>query len=769
MRKRGQITVFVIIGIVLLFIFAGVLYISKTVVKETISAEGEPVVRQAPIEFAPIQSYTESCLQSVGKQGLLILGQQGGYIYPDVLGEYSVSDPTDSVGLNLEPTKVPYWHYNSEPNKGNKIVISSLQPKLYHSEDPALSIEAQLGKYVLEQIDDCLDEYNVFVGQGFEVVQGMKAAEVRVVHGSVNFLLKMPLEMKRGETEADLDKFYVKIPLNLKHYYEVADNIAMAQRNYSFLERQSLDLIQVFSAVDMDKLPPTSAVTFEMVPTVYWNVLDVKEKLEGMLASYVPMLRFMTSDNFYRYQYPTADLSELYQKNYDNMILPLQGGQGMDISFDYFGWPAYFNINSKGNSLKPQHLAVHYWFLHFGMQHYYSVYDISYPVLVTLSDRSAFNGEGYNFVFSLEANLRNNQPAESDTILPAPVASFRDTMVCDEDKYDTGLLKTVVVDSFTGEPLEAVHIGFTIPEQDDCVVGMTNLKGEVESRYPPVYGGVMNLIKTDYLTNFYPIDTYNYRGNKSALIGYAAYNPSPRLSENVIEMHKIKTVNVTIKKKNLEKCIVQSLPLGGQQESCYFQNAGGLFSAGKEVWKYKPELLNAEHRWILSSTARPLTGTEQAMFTLTRVDDLRPEVISEEFIAAITLSGQEKQEVRLVPGIYEVSGNLILNEEVVLPEEERCESALLGLIEECFTFDEIRMDKYNSGQIIWDNQKTYLKITPEQLYNSDLIEFYILNQNILSIPVEAHKRVIEDMQLMGEMENISQMPEIRRALEPKFT
>ena len=110
--KKGQITVFIIIGILILFAFAGFLYLTKTVITEEFVAEGEPVISAVPQEFQAIQAYTENCLNQVGERGLLILGQQGGYIYPDVLGEFSSTDPTDSDGINLDPLKVPYFHFN---------------------------------------------------------------------------------------------------------------------------------------------------------------------------------------------------------------------------------------------------------------------------------------------------------------------------------------------------------------------------------------------------------------------------------------------------------------------------------------------------------------------------------------------------------------------------------------------------------------------------------------------------------------------------------
>src|SRR3989338_3462035 len=157
--KQGQVTIFIIIGIVILFVFAGVLYLTKVVTKEELTAEGEPIVAAVPQEFQPLQVYTENCLAQVGRRGLLVLGQQGGYIYPELAGKYSANDPTNADGIDLEPIKVPYWYYNIMPNENPQISYSSKQPALYAEDDPELSIEAQLSRFTEDNIAECLDDY----------------------------------------------------------------------------------------------------------------------------------------------------------------------------------------------------------------------------------------------------------------------------------------------------------------------------------------------------------------------------------------------------------------------------------------------------------------------------------------------------------------------------------------------------------------------------------------------------------------------------------
>jgi len=238
-NKRGQITIFIIIGIIILFASAAILYFTKTVSTQKILEEKEPTIASVPQEFEPLKTYTENCLTQVGKQGLLVLGEQGGYIYPDLVGKFSSSKATDVEGIEIDSLKVPYWHYNMNPNVNPEVVYSSLQPKLYYDEDKEMSIEAQLRRFVVEKMDSCLDGYEVFVEEGFNVeMTGEREVVSTVGENSVNFLLTMPLRAKHGEASTEMEQFYVKIPLQLKKYYETAREINMVEQNYSFLEKQ---------------------------------------------------------------------------------------------------------------------------------------------------------------------------------------------------------------------------------------------------------------------------------------------------------------------------------------------------------------------------------------------------------------------------------------------------------------------------------------------------------------------------------------------------
>ena len=813
-NKRGQVTVFIIIGIVILFTFAGVFYFTQFSVKDEIVSEADIVIASVPTEFEVLKVYTENCIEDVAKTGLKILGQQGGYIYPDLVGTYSKTKPTDADGLILEPSKVPYWHYNVKPNRADKIVFSSLQPELSSEDNDGMSIEEQLARYVEENLIGCLDNYHVFENQGFNFKfdNNKRVVTTKVTDNSVNFLLEMPFVASKGSAETSFLKFFVKIPIALKHYYEVADQITNTQSEFNFLEKQGMELVSIYSQKDPKYLAPTSDVGYELFAPFSWHETDLKRKIKNLLTSYVSMLQFLGSKNFYYKTFPEGNL--LTQAVIDNMVLTLNGADDVDVNFDYFGWELYFDVNSEEGIVRPEHTFVNFGILNMASQRYETHYDVSYPVLVTIKDEVGLDGKPYSFVFALESNIRNNRPPESGEFIekyPTQLSS----LACGDDQKDTGLIKTVVVDSFTKEPVELVRLGFTIPNQAECEIGFTDNSGESEEKYPSTYGGVINFVKKDYLTSFYPIDTYKYK-DSDALIGYAISEvPEPA---KVVEIHKIKNVNIKVKKKEVKKCLTplhceyteglsaflvvpyRDISCEAAEQQCFF-DGNGVLGGGEHVISLEANgSLTKYNDYYFVDQSVDLGDNEQAMVTFERVNGFHDEIVGEEFFVNADVKGIKLMEVQLVPGIYKVTGMVTLDEEITIPAESRCFNydILAWTEDECYTLEENKFDQYISGNLQWDTAVTYLEITPEMLYTSDELTVYVPTQDIKSIPLEvdatAEKcggylcvagvclyeacvdedikisgRLIEDIQVPSILSKVSREKKIRGALEPMFS
>ncbi|MFH1683199.1 MAG: hypothetical protein ABIA37_05385, partial [Candidatus Woesearchaeota archaeon] len=105
MQKRGQLTIFIIIGILLLVVTAGIYFASSVMLKEQISAEAE----QVDVDTAPIKMFVEQCLNEAIDQGIYLVLSQGGY--------YTFVD-ADSFQFTTEEEvlQLPYYFYEQKKN-----------------------------------------------------------------------------------------------------------------------------------------------------------------------------------------------------------------------------------------------------------------------------------------------------------------------------------------------------------------------------------------------------------------------------------------------------------------------------------------------------------------------------------------------------------------------------------------------------------------------------------------------------------------------------
>mgnify|MGYP001594789794 CR=1 FL=1 len=72
--------------------------------------------------------------------------------------------------------------------------------------------------------------FKVEIAENSEVISTAKVGDTGVA-----FLFTQKIKAAQGTEQQEMEHFYVKIPLELKHYYEVASLVAQAEQNYSFL------------------------------------------------------------------------------------------------------------------------------------------------------------------------------------------------------------------------------------------------------------------------------------------------------------------------------------------------------------------------------------------------------------------------------------------------------------------------------------------------------------------------------------------------------
>jgi len=693
MKKRGQITLFIVLGIVILLVIGLFFFIRARIAEKKLLER--PVI-ELPTELKPVQFFAEQCLEKIAVDGFKLIGAHGGYINPDAVGKFDYDAQTESDGLMLSPNglKVVYWLYNKAlPNE--KPEFASLRPVPTKKEGKN-SIEEQVEQYIEDHIDDCFGDFKQFTEKGFRIqLKGKPDARIVILPQKVIVHLDYDIEITLGEISSKLDHLYKELDLDIKGMYDMARFITELETNYTFIEERILSGIETFSDTTVENLPPMDESEFELAPTAVWLENDVKKKVGRLITSYIPLLRLEAPNKF------EADFDDLTAKAfYNNFLIPVESKYA--VRFDYLGWPFYFDVNDDAGLIMPEHTVISSAGMVFGIQRYKTLYDISVPILITITDKNALGKKGYSFSFAIEANIRNNEPMRPDKPVMPSLAFFEESLLCRENQRNSGEISIVVSDAYSNELLSDVSVFYSVGDES-CFIGKTDSTGLLKTRLPVAFGGVLSFVKKGYLT------------------GYKSYDALPGQSEKIkVGLYRIAELNASVEKRLIRK-ITKSFP----------------FISGKTLggWQYTGESI-------------PLDDIEEAVITFRRIGDEEAS-----FTSVLKLSGKNRSSLKLVPGAYEVSGTLIRNENLTIPKEKRCiKKKVLGVTvgKECFDIPAINLEKSIAGGVLFNNNTGYLILDPALVYNSKEIRFYLLSPALYM--VEEKERKIEDLEQLGKFE-----------------
>ena len=608
-NKKSQVTIFIIIG-VLLISAAGFYFYAQTI-KNPVEPEVSLVQQQVPVAFDPIKQYTNDCIYSVASNGIRLIGKHGGYasLTNKTLNKASFTitqNPTESDAVAFTKNselEIPYWWYLKSSNtcSGN-CQFSTKRPDLRQSDN---SIEKQLERYVDLELKSCLNNFRPFEGQGYKITEGGRLkSDITIASNDILVSVDYPLTVEKESFKADLNQFFVRVPVNLERIYNLASTITNFEMKHYYLEKHVINSIVAFSGIDKDKLPPMSDLQFKFGSSVSWQKTDVKNKVVQLLDSYIPLFQVDGTSNFERNIFD----SELQQRLYDSTLIPVANSSYSDVAayFTYLDfWPVYFNLNCKGEKCSPSSANSIIQLATFGIQNYQFSYDLSYPVLVELQDPTAFGGQGYNFEFFLEGNIRNNNHMGGNFSVLEIASGLERSQLC--DIRASGNVTVNVMDAVTKKPIDDAQVFYTLIDES-CFISST-AKGTILSQFPIGAGGVVNVVKEGYISKATEFD--------ASLDSASAIN---------VELQPVSMKKFAVKKKNVVKTTTG---------------------------------------WVFQDNAVDFNDKESAVISLTRIGD-ETEL---KFSSASVFDNAQKgsAEIELAPGKYSADITLLANERIVIP------------------------------------------------------------------------------------------------------
>lgn len=498
--KKAQITIFIIIGIILLFSSALIFYIKNKVT----GSNPDPIIiqQQLPEDLEGIKKYVDQCIYSTGKQAVTILGSQGGYIYPKEYGIIGdVNNPTEGTGIhpfkNIQNYIIPYWYYLESPNTCNGDCV-------FAQKKPAdISVlEDQISRYIVENLEYCISDFEIYKNMGYTIkLNGPITVKTTIARNDVVLDVNWPMRAGQ-ENQKDLKQFLVKLPVNLRSIYNFADKIMFFEQNQSMVARYTLNIIMSYAA---DKIPSSGKLSYIEIfqaGTAYkWSFVKTRNDVTDYISQYTRAIKVKNTLNYDPYS--LFDENPVVQSAKFKMVIDNNSTEQYpyEVDFRYSKtWPLYFDITPrdgdvvKGSSTDFGVLML----LGMAIRRYDFKYDISYPVVATISDPQAFYGEGYDFSIAFESNIRNNKVLKSD-FYALSVDGGKTGFECDEEQKKTKNITVNIIDGRTGGPLKDAMVSVYFGKSG-CTVGETNAKGVSVERYPKGIGEIMASKKPDYLS-----------------------------------------------------------------------------------------------------------------------------------------------------------------------------------------------------------------------------------------------------------------------------
>ena len=272
MQKRGQVTIFIVLGIVILVVVALLFMLRSDLVEQDFESEMNSII--VPQQIMPVKEYFDFCLRDVTQEGLTLLGEQGGYIeMPEDIVPRS-SNNVYSNSLELSPgSEVAYWFYESA-NGIEREQVPSLQ-----------IMEEELEVYLNEHFKDCFYFVDTFEEQGFVIDLPTSAtSEVTINRNDVQVKVNSDVYVSLKDVNKDLDKHMVIVDSKIGELYELAKRVMDEENKEMFLEEKTIDMMVAYEDI------PYSTTEFTCERKL-WQKSEVLEDMRGIVSTNMAAIR----------------------------------------------------------------------------------------------------------------------------------------------------------------------------------------------------------------------------------------------------------------------------------------------------------------------------------------------------------------------------------------------------------------------------------------------------------------------------------------------
>lgn len=517
-NRKAQITVFMVLGIILLFSTALIFYIKGRIPVP----EGEvlPALQDTPDVLKPVRSFVEGCAAQTMEVGLDRAMEHGGLIYTDEL-TVDIVEPTEGEGVEYVPDslyKVPYWSYMKSKNDCTEgCTLSTKMPTLCKSGRIGCitsgdgSIEEELQRYLEEEMKGCIRDFKQLQNQGYTITELSNiTANVNIRERDAVALIEYELSVEKEGRETEIKEYYAAVPTKITEMYDISLQIVNYTTTYCLYERYTMDLISSYTGLEKNSLPPTAEITFGLKDKK-WSFFRTKEKLDNIVNNMVSFLKVSNTTNDILPEIEeTGEYKRTRQGVFDRTLYyPLKEYKDVEIHTKKFPWwNAYLKMSpTEGDKLGPTSTIdsadddiIGELMELLSYREYYYDYQYSYPIVTDIVFEDE-KGEKKVFRYAQEVNLRNRACMRPSTRMLSSPATRRQTILCDQDMREEQNTTIRVYDEFNRtKKLEEVKIYFDAIEK--CFLGETETDGIVVANMPQADGYFLTFEKKGYLKKY---------------------------------------------------------------------------------------------------------------------------------------------------------------------------------------------------------------------------------------------------------------------------
>lgn len=512
--KKAQVTLFVIIGLVILLGISLVFFLTRVVSIDEPNFDPNDV----SIETRPAQLLVTSCLESSMNEGLQLLGSQGGYITPPTVKYPSYT----SKSVLYEPYAVAYWRYLDDCGQENGCEFSE-QPPLCSTETKLCgglptgkgSIEEQLENYIEKDLSSCIDEFSSIADQySIEDKAEQISVDVLFSEGQTQAILYYPITLKSlSSTDTKtIEQYETDVAINMLEIYRLANEIIDFTRETDYYERQTMQVLNVYADVD-GTIPPTDHIQFIGNGGGPWVLQQVQQEIRQDILPHMTLIRYGNTNNGVPITTYNDGVYDQYVNGFYSTFLPITSDKeyNFNVYHHYLYEQPFVNVGDGSQLIEGADIAeiknnpLLKAISNLAMKDYRFEFDISYPLLLSIEDPESLDGQGYTFDFAIEVNVRNNVPAYQNF---TTLQSF-ETSIKGLGDFKIPTTHTITsIDKHTGESLDNVKISYVCGNEYD--IGFTEIVGEtaqLRAELPVCQlGGFIRYQKDGYLGEAIPFN-----------------------------------------------------------------------------------------------------------------------------------------------------------------------------------------------------------------------------------------------------------------------